>query len=135
VLVAAAGNRGPCDDCVGYPAAEDEVIAVSASTAGDGLAEFSSTGPEVELAAPGKEVYSTVIGGYESLSGTSMACPHVSGAVAQALSAGTGPDDVRERLRESAEDIGLGDVESGAGLLDVAAALDHDSGDDGTGTC
>lgn len=135
VLVAAAGNSGPCSDCVGYPAAEDGVIAVSATTAADQLADFSSTGPEIELAAPGKAVYSTVIGGYETHSGTSMACPHVSGAVAQVVSAGADTDSARETLQTTAEDLGLGEDEGGYGFLDVAAALDHDSSDDGTGTC
>lgn len=120
-LVGAAGNAGPCTDCVSYPAAEPEVLAVSATTDADELASFSSTGPEIELAAPGKDVLSTVIGDYSTMSGTSMAAPHVTGAVGLGLS--------RAELKENAEDIGLGSNESGAGLLDVAAALGLDSSD------
>jgi subtilisin len=131
LLVAAAGNDGPCTDCVGYPAAYDEVIAVSSTNRNDGLSEFSSTGPEVDIAAPGSDITSTYLAGtYQSLSGTSMACPHVSGAAAQLLANGYSPQQVRNRLTSTTEDVGLASNESGAGLLDVAAALGVDSSDD-----
>ncbi|MFC4439256.1 MULTISPECIES: S8 family peptidase [Natrialbaceae] len=123
-LVAAAGNDGPCSDCVGYPAAEPEVVAISATDDDDNLADFSSTGPEIELAAPGEDVYSTVAGGYDTFSGTSMACPHVAGAAGHLMSNGYTHEETRDRLRETAEDIGLEDNEQGHGLLDVASALD-----------
>jgi subtilisin len=129
LVVAAAGNDGPCSDCVGYPAAYDEVMAVSSTTSEDGLSEFSSTGPEVEIAAPGSDIYSTYEGGdYKSLSGTSMACPHVSGAAGQLMAEGLSNSEARQRLTETAEDVGLGSNESGNGLLDVQAAV---TGDDG----
>lgn len=131
LLVAAAGNDGPCTDCVGYPAAYDECIAVSSTNRSDELSEFSSTGPEVELAAPGSDVSSTYLGGtYSTLSGTSMTCPHVSGAGAQLVANGHTADEARRQLKRSAEDVGLSSNESGAGLLDVAAALGLDSSDD-----
>jgi subtilisin len=129
LLVAAAGNSGPCSDCVGYPAAYSECITVSSTTAADGLSSFSSTGPEVELAAPGSEIFSTVIGGYDTFSGTSMACPHVSGAGGQLLANGDSNTTARDQLRSTAENVGLAENESGAGLLDVAAALGLDSSD------
>jgi subtilisin len=134
LLVAAAGNDGPCEDCVGYPAAEPEVIAVSATSKDDSLASFSSTGPEVELAAPGDDICSTIIGGYDVYDGTSMACPHVSGAGGHLMANGYSNKKARKHLKDTAEDIGLGDNEQGAGLLDVAAALGYDSSDDGTGS-
>ena len=131
VQVAAAGNDGPCTDCVGYPAAYDEVIAVSATDEDDELADFSSTGPEVELAAPGVDVLSTIPrDDYEVFSGTSMACPHVSGAVATLVGAGYDLDEIRDLLKEAADDIGLDDEEQGAGRLNVAAALDLDDDDE-----
>ncbi|WP_101296719.1 S8 family peptidase [Halegenticoccus soli] len=129
LLVAAAGNSGPCSDCVGYPAAYDECIAVSATSEDDSLASFSSTGPEVELAAPGEDVYSTVPGGYDTFSGTSMACPHVAGAGALLMAEGYTNAEARQRLRDTAEDLGLASNEQGYGLLDAAAALGLDSSD------
>jgi subtilisin len=130
LLVAAAGNSGPCTDCVGYPAANSSVMAVSSTNKNDGLSSFSSQGPEVEIAAPGSNIYSTYVGGtYSTLSGTSMACPHVSGAAGQLMANGFTNDEARQQLKSTAEDIGLSANESGAGLLDVAAALGFDSSD------
>ncbi len=123
-LAAAAGNSGPCTDCVGYPAAEPECVAVSATTKNDSLADFSSTGPEVELAAPGKGIYSTYPGDdYNTLSGTSMASPHVAGAAGQLMDNGYTHQEARTQLNSTAEDIGLSSNEQGNGLLDVEAAL------------
>jgi subtilisin len=130
--VAAAGNRGS-PNSVGYPAAYDEYLAVSATNVDDDVAEFSSTGPEVDVAAPGAEVCSSFVDGYRSLDGTSMASPHVAGAAAQVVADGDGGDAARSRLEDSAEDIGKSDTEQGKGLVDVAAALEYDSSDDGTG--
>lgn len=130
LLVAAAGNDGPCTDCVGYPAAYDTVVAVSATDDNDDLADFSSTGPEVELAAPGVDVLSTVpVDDYEYFDGTSMACPHVSGAGGQLMANGYSNTEARQRLQDTAEDIGLADNEQGYGLLDAEAAVLDDSDD------
>jgi subtilisin len=130
--IAAAGNRGS-PDSVGYPAAYPEYVAVSATNVDDGVAEFSSRGPEVDVAAPGAEVCSSFVDGYRSLDGTSMASPHVAGAAAQVVADGDDAEAARSRLLDSAEDIGKRDTEQGAGLVDVAAALGYDSSDDGTG--
>jgi subtilisin len=129
LLVAAGGNRGPCMDCVGYPAVEPEVIGVSATNRDDELASFSSTGPEIELAGPGVEIHSTVPGGYGRRTGTSMSCPHVSGAGGLLMANGYTNTEARERLGNTAEDIGLGENEGGNGLVDAAAALGLNSGD------
>lgn len=136
-LVAAAGNDGPCSDCVGYPAKYSTVMAVSATTPSDTLSGYSSTGPEVEIAAPGgandgndsTSVLSTIPGGYDYFNGTSMACPHVAGAAGQLMANGYTNTEVRQRLKDTAENIGLASNESGSGLLDVAAALGLDSSD------
>ena len=136
-LVAAAGNDGPCSDCVGYPAAYDTVMAVSATTPSDSLANYSSTGPQVEIAAPGgandgvdsTSVYSSIPGGYAYFNGTSMACPHVAGAAGALMANGYTNAETRSRLNSTAEDVGLASNESGSGLLDVAAALGLDSSD------
>jgi len=110
VLVAAAGNEG--DDGVTYPAKFDEVIAVAAIDENDEVPSWSSKGPEVELAAPGVNVLSTVPNNrYESYSGTSMACPHVSGTVGLMISKILAEgrtytvEDIRDILHQTADDI------------------------------
>ena len=125
LLVASAGNNGPCTDCVGYPAAYETVVAVSATDENDELADFSSTGPEVDLAAPGVSVYSSVPDDdYGYWNGTSMAAPHVAGAGAHLLANGYSNVEARRRLGETADDLGLSSNEQGEGLVDVSAALD-----------
>jgi len=143
VIVASAGNSGPCSDCVGYPAAYSTVIAVSAiDPRDDTLADFSSTGPEVEITAPGVDTLSTIPpesddgstydNGYETFSGTSMSSPHVAGGAGQVVANSSLSNvEVRQQLKDSAEDIGLSDNESGAGLLDAEAAVDSLGSTDG----
>ncbi len=130
LLVAAVGNDGPCSDCVGYPAAYETVMGISSTDSDDSLSSFSSTGPEIELAAPGGSIYSTVIDDYATYSGTSMACPHVSGACGQLMANGYTNTEARDQLKSTAEDIGLGDNEQGNGLLDAEAAVSGGSDSD-----
>jgi subtilisin len=109
---------------VGYPAAYPETIAVSSTDQYDNLSDFSSQGPEVDIAAPGSDIYSTWVGGgYNTISGTSMATPHVSGGAGILRAAGYSNYGAKDRLKNTAEDIGLGDNESGSGLLDVEALV------------
>jgi subtilisin len=130
LLVASAGNSGTSagtTDCVTYPAKYASVIAVGATTQTDMRPSWSSTGPAVELVAPGDGIYSTARGGgYATMSGTSMACPHVTGAAALVIASGlaSSPQGVRDRLTSTADDLGtLGrDNLYGFGLVDANEA-------------
>jgi len=129
ILVAAAGNSGNPPgkgDNVGYPAAYDSVIAVAATNQSDERARWSSTGPDVELAAPGVDIYSTYKdGGYATYSGTSMAAPHVAGVAALVIALGISDAmGVRTKLQETADDLGaIGwDSKYGYGLVDADEA-------------
>lgn len=133
VQIAAAGNSG---GTVGFPASYPEVIAVSATDNTDIIASWSSRGSEVDLAAPGVNIYSTYKGSkYQSLSGTSMASPHVAGAAALVLSVpnkcdldnnGTcSPAEVLQRLEVTARDLGTSGKDDlyGYGLIDTEKAV------------
>lgn len=126
-VVAAAGNSGPSDNTVIYPAKYPESIAVSATNSSDGQPSWSSRGPEVDVAGPGASIYSTYkSGGYATLSGTSMATPHVAGAAALVLSTHPGftPSQVQSHLQANAEVLaGLSSNQQGAGLVDVEKAV------------
>ncbi|NJE08918.1 peptidase S8 [Thermococcus sp. M39] len=139
VLVAAAGNEGA--DNPSYPAAYPEVIAVGATDIEDQVPDWSNRNPEI--AAPGVDVLSTYPDDtYATLSGTSMAAPHVSGVVAliQAvyynnngivLPVGTEDDSttdtVRGILHTTADDMG-DSVLYGYGIVRADLAVQTASG-------
>jgi subtilisin len=122
IVVAAAGNNAGSG--VMYPGKYANVIAVAATTSRDKRASYSSFGPEVDLAAPGDGIYSTYKnGGYATMSGTSMACPHVAGTAALLLE-DFSVAATRAALVDHAEDLGTSgwDKYFGNGLVDSEAS-------------
>jgi len=85
LVVFAAGNSNSEADY--YPGYYDGVVAVAALQDDGVRASFSNYGSWIDISAPGVNVLSTVAGGYDYYSGTSMACPHMSGVYALGLSA------------------------------------------------
>jgi len=127
VLIAAASGND-ASSSPHYPSAYPEVISVSATDSNDQLAGFSNYGSTIELTAPGVSIYSTITDGdYASWSGTSMACPHVSGVAALIWSEFPEytRDQVRELLRSSSDDLGSPgwDQYFGYGRLNAANAV------------
>jgi len=109
VLVAAAGNNGPGAETMTYPAKYSSVIAVGATDSNDIVSDWSSRGQEMWVTAPGVSIYSTYKGGtYVTMSGTSMACPHVTGTTALILAKNptVSPDDVKSILQKTAVKTG-----------------------------
>jgi subtilisin-like proprotein convertase family protein/subtilisin family serine protease len=79
--VVAAGNNG-LTAAVNAPACVPNAVTVGATTDDDEIASFSNHGALLDVFAPGNGIISSVISGYDSKSGTSMAAPHVAGALA-----------------------------------------------------
>jgi thermitase len=126
LLVAAMGNEGK--EKRSWPAANEGVMAVGATTVDDGLASFSNTGPWISLSAPGEGILSTLPGGrYGLKSGTSMATPCVAGVAALVRDQRPGwtPEQVRDHLERTADDLGSPgfDPRFGHGRLNAGRAL------------
>lgn len=130
VLVASTGNAP--GGAVGYPARLSNVIAVGATDNRDAAAVFQTSGPEMDISAPGVSIWTTTDVGtnpnsYSFQSGTSMAAPFVSAiaglmrSVNPALTAA----QVRQLLMDSAKDLGTPGVDPifGAGRLNAGAAV------------
>ncbi|MBS1958618.1 MAG: S8 family serine peptidase [Bdellovibrionales bacterium] len=116
-FVAAAGNESRNFNLTpSYPAAFAGVISVAASDAYNQLAEYSNFGSNVTIAAPGDEIISTVMsGGWDYMSGTSMASPQVAGTVAllKSVRDTASQDEVKQELCQSAGSFQNGATQCG----------------------
>ncbi|WP_167152657.1 S8 family serine peptidase [Streptomyces sp. MBT27] len=140
LFVVAAGNSGPALNTVSSPGCAPGVLTVGAVDRDDTTASFSSRGPapfthtlKPEITAPGVGISAANAGGrgvyaYQTMSGTSMATPHVAGAAA--IVKQRHPDWTAQQIKAalvSSANSGIpGDVrETGGGRLDVKAAIDE----------
>lgn len=131
LVVAAAGNDG-AGAPTSYPAAHPETISVASTNQSDYWASFSSVRGDVDIAAPGQDIISLWPNQRVAvLSGTSMAAPAVTGAIASLMSSGITASQAYSALVASAKDIAGGrmglsygtDPYTGIGRIDVAAAI------------
>lgn len=133
VVVVSAGNNGPGFSSIGTPGAARDAITVGAVDLEDQLASFSSRGPvdgafvKPEISAPGIDIFAAMPGNtYGSLSGTSMASPHVAGAATllRQLRPDWTPAQIKTRLMNGSRATSENVFGMGSGVLDVAAAVD-----------
>jgi subtilisin len=107
IVVASSGNDGKTG-ALDYPAQFPETIAVGATTQRGRIASFTNKSKRIDVYAPGDKIYSTWTGGgYNILSGTSMATSHVSGVIALMLAADPSlkPEAIRRILKRSSRPI------------------------------
>lgn len=126
LIVAAAGNDG-APGTVDYPAVFNQTISVAAVDRRGRVASFSSTGPEVDIMAPGSDILSTYRwGGFVRQSGSSMATAHITGALALLKAKYPREDSInlRRRLMAGARRIkGLSKKWTGVGVARVDFSL------------
>jgi subtilisin family serine protease len=127
-VVAAAGNYD--SNAEFYPAWYPEVLSIAATDSSDNRAGFSNWGPEIDVAAPGVDVFSAwwdSSGAYTTISGTSMASPHACGVTAlmYSINPDLTPQEVRDTLRATAVDLGDAGFDEyfGYGRVDAYAAV------------
>ena len=127
VLIASAGNAGR-NSAPLYPAADPNVIAVTAVDAENNLLNVANRGRHIAVAAPGVDIVGpTPGGGYQMSTGTSVAAAHISGVAALLLAfkPTLTPDAIRKLLTSTATDLGPRgrDEQFGSGLVDAYRAL------------
>ncbi|MFH1509423.1 MAG: S8 family serine peptidase [bacterium] len=152
IVVAAAGNGGGDsigDPTLDYPASHSGVIAVGATRYDATRASYSNYGSALDIMAPGGDTSVDQNGdghgdgiiqdtcntsacttfSYQFWQGTSMATPHVSGAVALMLAKGIAPANIWTTIKNTATDLGAAgrDNKYGYGLINISAALNNDS--------
>lgn len=135
----AAGNDGPASNSIGAPGSFPESFTVGATDINDQIAWFSSRGPvfwgderfiKPDFSAPGHQIYSAWPGnGYNTISGTSMATPHVAGVIALILQANPNLtiDELRALLKDTARtELHMGQLPNdlyGTGIVDAYQAV------------
>src|SRR5438445_5793688 len=124
VVAMAAGNESTFVSSADNP----YVLTVSATDSNDALTSWSNTGNNIDLAAPGVNIYTTTRGGGYGLgTGTSFAAPLVAGAAGLVISANPGlnAQQVQDILKQNADDLGTAgwDASYGAGRLNVYKAV------------
>jgi subtilisin family serine protease len=103
-LACAAGNNG--NTAANYPGYYTNCFAVASTDSNDGKSSFSTYGTWVDIAAPGSNIYSTWLNsGYNTISGTSMATPHVAGLGGLLASQGLTNAQIRDRIQSTADQI------------------------------
>ena len=127
MLIAAAGNAGPQSEPL-YPAADPNVIAVTATDSDDHLFKMANRGRYIAVAAPGVDILALAPGGaYQLSTGTSIAAAHVSGIAALLLERKPSlkPADIRAVLIATAKPPGppVPDSDFGAGLVSAYRAV------------
>lgn len=110
ICVAAAGNSNTSLPM--YPASYNHVISVGSTTTGDVKSSFSNYGATIDVMAPGSNIYSCLGSGnsdYGAMSGTSMACPLVSGLISLMLSKDTlqTVDEIEACLKSTCDPIDI----------------------------
>lgn len=130
IVVAAAGNERLGGDPPIYPAGFPHVLTVGATDINDQPSEFSSTGPAIDLAAPGERIPwqdPTNPALWQTANGTSFSSPQVAAATAWVWTARAGIEKTQlfDLMRNSARDIGPRgfDRRTGQGLLNIPNAL------------
>ncbi|MFC4547161.1 S8 family peptidase [Paenactinomyces guangxiensis] len=124
VVVAAAGNSG--SSAPSYPAYYSNAIAVASTDSADRKSSFSNYGSWVDVAAPGSSIYSTYIGSsYRSLSGTSMATPHVAGLAGLLAAQGKNNSQIRAAIENTADQISGTGTYWSYGRVNAAKAVNY----------
>ncbi len=133
VIAASSGNSGSYYRH--YPSDYDETISVGGSANNNNLYGASNYGSRLDICAPGSSVYTTTVNNdFAEASGTSLAAPHISAALAllKEKHPDYSPQELKSILMASAYDYKSDgwDIYSGAGFLDIAAALGESSPSD-----